>query len=127
VLLCPLAVLLTYNAVALPFRSAGVARGYALADQPADLVRSLRLAEWREFLERASAFGYGALATLTVFAIASSAKRWGAAPLGSAVVLAPFLLGAAVSLLGLRRWPRRGIETTLAALGLAALLATRLG
>jgi mannose PTS system EIID component len=127
VLFCPLLVLLTYNAVALPFRFAGVGRGYALADRPAELVRSLRLSDWREALERAGAFGYGALAALAVTGIERSAARLGAPPAARVFVLVPLLLGAAAALVMHRRWPGRAAEAALGIFVLAALLAVRLG
>ncbi len=119
VLLCPLLVLLTYNAVALPFRVSGVARGYTHAEAPLLLVRSLRLREWRATLERIGAFAYGALAALTVMMVVDSATGEGR---GLAAHLAPLATGAVAGLGVLGRWPGRVVEAALVALGLGALL-----
>jgi PTS system mannose-specific IID component len=119
VLLCPLAVLLTYNAVALPFRATGVSRGYALADRPLELVRSLRLAEWRRMLERAGAFVWGAVGALVLAVLAESLSH--TRPGGAAHVL-PLAAGAAAALGVLGRWPGRLVEAALAAVALATLL-----
>lgn len=119
VLLCPLIALLTYNAVALPFRVSGVARGYVHAEEPLALVRSLRLREWRATLERIGAFAYGALVAFTCLMIVESATGEGR---GFAAHVAPLALGAAAGLGVLGRWPGRVVESALVALGLAALL-----
>jgi mannose/fructose/N-acetylgalactosamine-specific phosphotransferase system component IID len=123
VLACPLLTLLTYNAVALPFRIAGVARGYADADHPGALVQSLRLKEWRGVLERVGAVAFGALIALTVSLLDFSSGGWGADLGGRAATLAPLLLGGIVGFLGLWRWPGRCVEVALLALGAAAALA----
>jgi PTS system mannose-specific IID component len=119
VLLCPLVVLLTYNAVALPFRVTGVARGYARADQPLELVRSLRLSDWRRALERAGAFVWGAVTALVIAMLSESLSH--TRPGGAAHVL-PLLAGAVTALGVLGRWPGRLVEAALAAVALAALL-----
>jgi len=119
VLVCPFVVLLTYNAVAVPFRATGVARGYARAEQPLELVRSLRLAEWRRFLERSGAFVWGAVAALVIAMLAESLSH--TRPGGAAHVL-PLLAGAVAALGVLGRWPGRLVEAALAAVALAALL-----
>ena len=123
VLACPLLTLLTYNAVALPFRIAGVARGYADADRPGELVRSLRLAEWRGALERAGAVAFGALIALTATLLDLGSGGWGEHYVARAAALAPLALGGIVGFLGLSRWPGRCVETALAAFGAAAALA----
>ncbi len=119
VLLCPLLVLLTYNAVALPLRVPGVARGYASAEEPVRLLRALRLREWRATLERLGAFAYGGLAALTVILLLESASGEGQGPV---VHVAPLVLGAVAGLGVLGRWPGRLVEAALTSLGLAALL-----
>lgn len=123
VLLCPLVVLLTYNAVALPFRVTGVARGYARADEPIELVRSLRLPEWRAALERIGAFVWGAVAALVLAMVAESLSR--TRP-GGAAHLLPLLAGAVGALAVLGRWPGRLVEAALAAVALAAFLSLSL-
>ncbi|HET9251477.1 MAG TPA: PTS system mannose/fructose/sorbose family transporter subunit IID [Candidatus Eisenbacteria bacterium] len=123
VLACPLLTLLTYNAVALPFRIAGVARGYADADRPGALVRSLRLSEWRVALERAGAVAFGALIALTMTLLDIGSGGWGDHSGARAAALAPLVLGGVVGLVGLSRWPGRCVETALAALAAAAVLA----
>jgi mannose/fructose/N-acetylgalactosamine-specific phosphotransferase system component IID len=125
VLICPLLSLLTYNAVALPFRVAGVPRGYALADDPVRLLRSLKLAGWRQILERAGAFGYGTLAALTLATMSGSVDPLGRGPAHVASVLAPFVLGAVGAAAGLKRWPGRSVEIALAAVLLALIVSTR--
>jgi PTS system mannose-specific IID component len=123
VLACPLLTLLTYNAVALPFRIAGVARGYADADRPGVLVRSLHLAEWRGVLERAGAVAFGALIALTATLLDLGSAGWGGNSVARASALAPLVLGGIVGLAGLSRWPGRCVEIALAALGASAALA----
>lgn len=123
VLACPLLTLLTYNAVALPFRIAGVARGYADADQPAALVRSLRLKEWRGALERAGAVAFGALIALTFLLLDFSSVGWGADLARRVSALAPLLLGATIGFVGLSLRPGRVVEVALLALGASAALA----
>ena len=125
VLVCPLLAVLTYNAVALPFRYAGVARGYALADEPAKLIRSLPLSEWKVALERAAAFGYGALAALAIAHLKLDVDPSGRGVSHAALTLAPFVLGAAGAAVGLRRWPGRGVELSLGALLLSLILSIR--
>ncbi|MBI4365064.1 MAG: PTS system mannose/fructose/sorbose family transporter subunit IID [Candidatus Latescibacteria bacterium] len=125
VLVCPLLALLTYNAVALPFRVAGVPRGYALADDPVTLLRSLKLAGWKQVLDRVGAFGYGTLAALVLAAMSGSVDPLGRGPAHVASVLAPFVLGAVGAAAGLKRWPGRGVEIALAALLLALIVSTR--
>ena len=125
VLACPLLALLTYNAVALPFRLAGVPRGYALADEPGKLLRSLNLSAWKRVLERAGAFGYGALVVLTLATMKGSVDPLGRGTAHIAFVLAPFLLGALGAAVGLRRWPGRGVEVALVATLLALILSIR--
>lgn len=121
VLLCPLVVLLAYNAVALPFRVSGVARGYARAEQPLELVRALRLREWRATLERIGAFAFGALGAFTVVRVHESIGRVLGGGTGHLLLL---LAGALAATAVLVRWPGRLVEAALVALGLTALLAT---
>jgi hypothetical protein len=123
VLACPLLTLLTYNAVALPFRIAGVARGYADADRPGALVRSLRLPEWRVALERSGAAAFGALIALTAMLLDFGSGGWGEDPGARAAATAPLALGTVIGFLGLRRWPGRCVEVALLALAAAAALA----
>jgi PTS system mannose-specific IID component len=123
VLACPLLTLLTYNAVALPFRIAGVARGYAGADRPGALVRSLRLAEWRGALERVGAAAFGALLALIVTMLDFRSGGWGVDSGARAAALAPLLLGGIIGFLGLSRWPGRCVEVALLALGVTAAVA----
>ncbi|MGE5177292.1 MAG: PTS system mannose/fructose/sorbose family transporter subunit IID [Hyphomicrobiales bacterium] len=125
VLLCPLALLLTYNAVALPFRLRGVARGYAAADRPGALLRSLPLLAWNAFLERAGAFAFGAL--VAIGALGATGLAAGAAA-GEALRTAqtaapPLLLGGAIAAIGCSRRAGRTVETGLVALTAAVLLA----
>jgi mannose/fructose/N-acetylgalactosamine-specific phosphotransferase system component IID len=126
VLACPLLTLLTYNAVALPFRIAGVARGYADADRPGALVRSLRLSEWRVALERVGAVAFGALIALTATLLDFRSAGWGENTGARAAALAPLLLGGAVGFFGLSRWPGRCVEVALLALVVIAALAALL-
>jgi len=123
VLLCPLVTLLTYNAVALPFRVSGVARGYARADQPGMLLRSLRLVEWQAALAGAGSFGYGALLALAAVSLEFGSAPWTGE--GRALIegTAPLLLGAIVGWVGLRRWPGGGVEVALLALSMGVGLA----
>ncbi len=125
VLVCPLLSLLTYNAVALNFRIAGVPRGYALADNPSMILRSLRLAELRRFLERVSAFAFGSLIVLVLWPMAESADLAGQGPAHTAHVLAPFALGMIGTALALKRWPGRGVEIALLAALVALVFSTR--
>ena len=123
VLLCPLLTLLTYNAVALPFRVSGVARGYASADRPGALIQSLRLAEWNQAIARAGALGYGALLALVALSLDFGSGRWGADGRSRVASLTPLLLGAVIGYAGLRRWPGRGVEVGLGVLAAAAVFA----
>ncbi len=125
VLACPFLVLLTYNAVALRFRLAGVSRGYALADEPAKLLRSLKLAELKRFFERVSAFLFGSLIVLTLRPMTESADPAGLGPTHTAWVLAPFALGLFATAAGLKRWPGRSVEIALAAALVALIVSTR--
>lgn len=123
VVLCPLLTLLTYNAVALPFRVFGVARGYASADSPGALLKSLRLAEWNQAVARAGALGYGALVALVAFSLDFASNRWGADGRSRVASLTPLVLGAVIGYAGLRRWPGRGVEVGLGVLAAAAVFA----
>jgi PTS system mannose-specific IID component len=125
VLVCPLLALLTYNAVALRFRIAGVPRGYALADEPGKLLDSLKLVKLTHVLERASAFGFGVLVVLTLSVLARSADAASQGLAHIAFVLAPFVLGFLAAAFGLKRWPGRGVEIALAAALVALALSTR--
>jgi PTS system mannose-specific IID component len=125
VLVCPLLALLTYNAVALKFRLTGVARGYALADEPGKLLQSLKLAELKQFFERASAFAFGSLIVLTLWVLNGSADPAGQGLSYAASVLAPFVLGMTATALGLARWPGRNVEIALAAALVALVFSTR--
>jgi len=125
VLVCPLFALLTYNAVALRFRLVAVPRGYASADEPGKLLRSLRLAELKRFFERVSAFAFGSLAVLTLWPMTESADPAGLGPAHTVFVLAPFALGWIGAAVGLRRWPGRSVELALAAALVALILSTR--
>jgi PTS system mannose-specific IID component len=119
VLLCPLLLLLTYNAVALPIRWRGVRVGYAGAAAPAEILRSLRLADWRETLERGGALLYGALVMLVLFGIQVTTRS----PTGVGALIAgigPLALGFVAARSLLRRSPSASVETSLAVLGLAA-------
>jgi len=122
-LLCPLLTLLTYNAVALPFRLFGVARGYASADQPGGLLRSLRLVEWNQAISRAGAVGYGALIALVALSLDLGSIRWGVDGRSRVAALTPLVLGAVIGYAGLRRWPGRGVEVGLGVLAAAAVFA----
>jgi len=121
VLLCPLLLLLTYNALALPTRWRGVGVGYAAAERPAEILRSLRLGDWREVFERGGAFLYGTLLALVGAGLhaSSGSGAAGFAPLGSALL--PLALGFIAARLLLRRGPSAGVETALALLALAGL------
>lgn len=125
VLVCPLLALLTYNAVALKFRVAGVPRGYALADEPGKLLHSLKLAELTRIFERVSAAAFGSLLVLTLWPMVKSADPAGQGVAHTAYVLAPFVLGMIGTALGLRRWPGRGVEIALAVALAALVLSTR--
>jgi len=121
VLLCPLLLLLTYNALALPARWRGVRAGYAGADSPADLLRSLRFGDWREVIERGGAFLFGTLAALIGAGLMAAAGNGGSGlgPFGAAIV--PLALGFVAARLFLRRAASATVEMALAVLALAAL------
>ena len=123
VLICPLLTLLTYNAVALPFRVVGVAQGYASADRPASLLRSLHLAGWNHVISRVGALGYGALLALLAMSLRFGSDRWGADGRSKVASLTPLVLGAVIGFAGLRRWPGRAVEVALGALVAASALA----
>lgn len=123
VLLCPLLVLLTYNAVAWPVRVVGVSRGYALADRPGEILRSLHLTEWNFAFSRATAFAYGVLLAATWLSLDLKSSAWGLDGRARIASIAPLLIGGLIGLLGLKRWPGRGVEVGLAALVAAVLLA----
>jgi|GEM_PF-1419029 len=125
ILVCPLLSLLTYNAVALNHRVLGARRGYALADDPGKLLRSLGLAPLRSVFERASAFAFGSLIVLTLWPMTESADPSGLGALHTAGVLTPFALGWIGAALLLRRWPGRGVEIALAAALVALVVSTR--
>jgi PTS system mannose-specific IID component len=124
VLLCPLFLLLTYNAVALPYRLAGVARGYRDGDRPAALLRSLQLSERNAVLERAGAFAFGAF--LALAALRPGAGGTVSAADGNAawtLMLTPLGLGALVSLMGRGAAPGRPVEIALVALVAGCIMA----
>jgi len=123
VLLCPLFTLLTYNAIALPFRIAGASRGYQSADAPGALVRSLHLGEWRDVLARWGALGFGALLAWTARALDLGSIAWGVDERARLLALLPLFLGAAVGYVGLRRWPGRVVEVGILTLTAAAVCA----
>ncbi len=123
VLLCPLVLVLTYNAVALPYRWIGVSRGFEHADRPDVLLRSLRLPELTTFLERAGAFAFGALVVLFAAGLDVSSAVWARGAGGHLLEIAPLLLGAAIGFVGMRRWPARSVEVGLVALLAGAALA----
>jgi mannose/fructose/N-acetylgalactosamine-specific phosphotransferase system component IID len=121
VLLCPLLLLLTYNALALPARWRGVREGFAGADSPADLLRSLRLGDWRDVIERGGAFLYGTLVALLGRGL-EAASGSGGERLGSfGAALIPLALGFLAARLFLRRAASGTVEMALAVLVLAAL------
>jgi PTS system mannose-specific IID component len=122
-LLCPLVLVLTYNAVALPYRWIGVSRGYEHADRPDVLLRSLRLPELTTFLEGAGAFVFGSLLVLLAAGLDVASSAWGRQAGGRMLEAAPLLLGALIGFVGMRRWPSRSVEVGLAALFAGALLA----
>lgn len=126
VLLCPLLLLLTYNAVALPTRWLGVGAGVAAAESPSNLLRTLRFAEWREVFERGGAFLYGALLALLASGLhaATSAGGAGVGALGEA--LWPLALGFMATRLFLRRGAAATVETALTVLTLATLVSLAL-
>ena len=122
-LLCPLVAVLTYNAVALPYRFTGVWRGYEFADRPDVLLRSLRLTELKTFLERAGSFAYGALLVLFATGLDVPSAAWGYDACGRVLEVVPLLLGAAIGFFGIRRWPARTVEVALVAILAGAILA----
>jgi mannose/fructose/N-acetylgalactosamine-specific phosphotransferase system component IID len=121
VLLCPLLLLLTYNAVALPVRWRGIAAGLALAESPAALLRSVRLGEWRDVVERGGAFLYGALLALALAGLRAATGGGGGGLASFAAALAPLALGFIAARLVLRRTPSATVESALLTLTLAAL------
>lgn len=123
VLLCPLLLLLTYNAVALPYRLTGVGRGYREADRPAALLRSLQLSERNALLARAGAFAFGAFVALAASKVDAHASRAGGGSAAWTLILAPPLLGAVAATAGRRAAPGRPVETALAALAAGLVLA----
>lgn len=123
VLLCPLVVLLTYNAVALPYRFTGVARGYADGDRPAALLHSLQLSERNTLFERAGAFAFGAFLVIAGSKLDVGASAGGGIGLQRTLVVAPLLLGGIVGIVGVRAWPGRPVEVALAALAAGAVMA----
>lgn len=123
VLLCPFLTLLTYNAIALRFRISGVSRGYAEADHPGALLRSLRLAEWEGALSLAGALGYGALLALVALSLELGSDVWSADGHARVSGLIPLLIGGLLGYALLRRWPGRGVELGLGAFVAAAALA----
>ncbi|MGH7681366.1 MAG: PTS system mannose/fructose/sorbose family transporter subunit IID, partial [Candidatus Eiseniibacteriota bacterium] len=123
VLLCPLLTLLTYNALAWPFRVFGVARGYALADRPGDILRSLDLAEWNRALARAGAFGFGVLLAAVWLTLDPASRAWGSNAIARVASLLPLWIGGFIGFVGLKRWPGRGVEVGLAVFLAACLLA----
>ena len=125
VLLCPLLVLLTYNAVALHYRAHGVPRGYAMADEPGKLLHSLRLKPLKAILERVSAFLFGFLVVLTLGPMTESADPAGMGLAHTVSVLAPFALAGITTILALRRWPGRSVELALTAALVALVVSTR--
>ncbi len=125
VLVCPLLMLLTYNAVALNHRVFGARRGYALADEPGKLLHSLRLQSLRTFFERMSAFAFGALIVLTLWPMTESADPSGLGAAHPAGVLLPFALGWLGTAILLRRWPGRCVEIALTAALVALVVSTR--
>ena len=123
VLLCPLLTLLTYNAVAWPFRVFGVARGYASADRLGELLGSLHLAEWNAAISRAGSLAYGVLLAGAWLTLDLGSAAWGHDGGARAASVAPLLLGGIVGLLGMRRWPGRVVEVGLGVLVSATLIA----
>ena len=124
VLLCPLLLLLTYNAIALPTRWRGVAAGYESAESPASLLRALRFAEWREVLERGGAFLYGVLLALLAAGVHAAAGGSGLGPFVAAFL--PLALGFTAARLCLRRGAGATVETALTVLMLATLVSLAL-
>jgi len=125
VLVCPLLALLTYNAVALNYRVAGVTRGYEMADEPGKLLHSLQLAPLRALFGRVSAFLFGFLIVLTLVPMMESADPAGQGAAHTAQVLMPFGLAWLGTVLVLKRWPGRSVELALAAALVALVVSTR--
>ena len=125
VLVCPLLALLTYNAVALNYRLTGVARGYAMADEPGKLLQELGLARLRSLLERSGAFLYGCLFVLALVPMTESADPAGLGLAQTARVLTPFALAWLGTVLLLPRWPGRAVEIAIAAALVALVVSTR--
>jgi len=125
VLVCPLLALLTYNAVALNYRLAGVARGYEMADEPGRLLQSLQLAPLRALFGRVGAFLFGFLIVLTLVPMTESADPAGLGALHTAQVLMPFALAWVGTVLVLKRWPGRSVELALTAALVALVASTR--
>jgi hypothetical protein len=123
VLLCPLITLLTYNAVALPYRIAGVPQGYLEGDRPAALLGSLHIFERHALLERAGAFAFGSFLVLAAWKWNLPAVLGGGSSVQRTLVVAPLLLGGVIGLFGSRVWPGRPVETALTALVAGAILA----
>jgi hypothetical protein len=109
---------LTYNALALPTRWRGVRAGYESAASPAEILRSLPLADWRGMLERVGAVLFGVLLALLGAGIGASAGETGSDAGAAAIV--PLSIGFTVGRLWLRRAPSANVELGLAALALAA-------
>ncbi|HEU4723749.1 MAG TPA: PTS system mannose/fructose/sorbose family transporter subunit IID [Candidatus Eisenbacteria bacterium] len=126
VLLCPLLLLLTYNAVALPTRFRGVRAGFASAESPASLLRSLRFADWRDVLERSGAFLYGALLALLATGVYAAASSGGSGLGAVGAALLPLALGFTAARLFLRRGAGATVETALTVLTLATLVSLAL-
>jgi PTS system mannose-specific IID component len=127
VVACPLLTLLTYNAVALPMRIRGVARGYEAAREPAALLRTLHLAEWNAAFGAAGAFGYGVVLMLVLKSLDLGSGSWGADASARAASVIPLLSGAAIGAVGARRWPGRGVEVALFAIAAAFALSFLVG
>ncbi len=121
VLLCPLLLLLTYNALALPARWSGVGAGYASAETPGDVLRSLRLAEWREVLERGGAFLFGGLLALLGAGLHAAALAQGSGYGPVVAALVPLTLGFAAARAALRRRASANVEVAITLLALAGL------
>ncbi|HEY7726897.1 MAG TPA: hypothetical protein VID50_00420, partial [Candidatus Eisenbacteria bacterium] len=90
------------------------------AEEPLDLLRSLRLREWRAALERIGAVGCGALGAFIVLRVQESIGRVAG---GGAVHLLLLLLGALAASAVRVRWPNRLVEAALVALAVTALFA----
>lgn len=126
VLLCPLLLLLTYNAVALPTRWRAAGIGYAAADHPAELLRSLRFGDWREVFERGGAFLYGALLALLAMGIRAAVGPAGGFGGPLAEALLPLGIGFVAARAILRRAPAATVESAGALAAVAALVSLAL-